>query len=61
MLRWLADRHGDDALRLQADRLERALGNVLAGGKMSTYDQGGTAKTSEIGDAVAAEVRGLAA
>ncbi len=57
MLRWLADRHHDDGLRRQADRLERALARTLADGGSGTYDQGGSATTREAGDRVAAAVR----
>jgi isocitrate/isopropylmalate dehydrogenase len=57
LLRWLADRHHDPRLLLQADRLERVLAGVLAHGGSGTYDQGGTATTSEAGDRVAAAIR----
>ena len=57
MLRWLAEKHADARLVRQADRLERAIGKVLAGGAARTYDQGGTVTTSGAGDAVAAAVR----
>jgi 3-isopropylmalate dehydrogenase len=58
MLRWLADRHSDPDLVAQADRLERAIARVLAGGTARTYDQGGSATTSEAGDRVVEAVRG---
>ncbi|HLM90905.1 MAG TPA: isocitrate/isopropylmalate dehydrogenase family protein [Thermoplasmata archaeon] len=61
MLRWLATRHSDARLGRQADRLEQALAGVLAHGGAGTYDQGGTATTSEAGDRVAAAVRGIPA
>ena len=57
MLRWLSDRHTDARLVRQADRLERAVGRVLAGGTARTYDQGGTVSTSEAGDRVAETIR----
>jgi isocitrate/isopropylmalate dehydrogenase len=57
MLRWLGDRHHDPRLLHQADRLERALAGVLAHGGSGTYDQGGTATTSQAGDRVAAAIR----
>jgi len=58
MLRWLAERHGDPRLSAQADRLERAVGATLASGTARTYDQGGSASTSDVGDRVAEAVRG---
>jgi 3-isopropylmalate dehydrogenase len=61
MVRWVADRHGDDGLRRMADRLERAVARVLRAGTARTYDQGGSVTTSEAGDAVAAAVRAEAA
>ena len=57
MLRWLGDRHHDPRLTKQADRLERAIEQVLAAGTARTYDQGGTASTSDAGDVVADAVR----
>ncbi|HTP53649.1 MAG TPA: isocitrate/isopropylmalate dehydrogenase family protein [Thermoplasmata archaeon] len=58
MLRWLAERHADPRLARQAERLEHAVSATLAAGTARTYDQGGTATTSEAGDRVAAAVRG---
>jgi isocitrate/isopropylmalate dehydrogenase len=57
MLRWLGERHQDARLTTQADRIERAIGQVLAAGSARTYDQGGTATTSDAGDRVAEAVR----
>lgn len=57
MLRWLGSTQADPRLVQQADRLERALADVLAHGGSGTYDQGGTATTSETGDRVAQAVR----
>jgi isocitrate/isopropylmalate dehydrogenase len=57
MLRWLAGRRNDPRLAGQADRLERAIAKTLAAGTARGYDQGGTAKTTEIGERVAAAVR----
>ena len=59
MLRWLADRHADERLGRQADRLERALSATIRAGSARTYDQGGTTTTREAGDRVAAAIRGL--
>jgi 3-isopropylmalate dehydrogenase len=57
MLRWLGDRHRDPRLLRQADRLERAIAEVLASGSARTYDQGGTTTTSGAGDRVAEAIR----
>jgi 3-isopropylmalate dehydrogenase len=42
-----------------ADKVERAVIEVLREGKVRTYDLGGKSSTSEVGDAVAAKVREL--
>ncbi|EQD58601.1 3-isopropylmalate dehydrogenase, partial [mine drainage metagenome] len=59
MLRWLGAKHADDRVTTQADRLERAIAQVLADGGSGTYDQGGRTSTSGAGDRVAAAIRGL--
>jgi isocitrate/isopropylmalate dehydrogenase len=61
MLRWLGDRHHDDRLLRQADRLEHTLARVLADGGSGTYDQGGTSTTSDAGDRVTAALRAVPA
>ncbi len=43
-----------------ADKVERAVIDVLKEGKVRTYDLGGKSSTSEIGDAVAAKVKEIA-
>lgn len=57
MLRWLGDRHEDGRMTRQADRIEHAIAAVLAAGSARTYDQGGTATTSEAGARVADAIR----
>jgi 3-isopropylmalate dehydrogenase len=57
MLRWLGERRNDAVLGRQADRLDGAITEVLARGSARSYDQGGTATTSAVGDAVAEAVR----
>jgi isocitrate/isopropylmalate dehydrogenase len=57
MLRWIADRHQDARLAPQADRLERAVGSVLASGTARTYDQGGPVTTSAAGDRLVEALR----
>ncbi len=59
MLRWLASRHRDPRLAAQADRLERAIAEVLAAGGSGTYDQGGHTPTSAAGDRLAEAIRRL--
>jgi len=43
-----------------ADKVERAVINVLKEGKIRTYDLGGKSSTSEVGDAVVAKVKEIA-
>jgi len=57
MLRWLGERHGDARMTEQADRVEHAIAGVLATGGARTYDQGGSASTSEAGERVAEAIR----
>ena len=52
MLRWLGERHGDDALVHGAARVERAVEDVLAAGQTVPRDLGGQARCSEITQAV---------
>lgn len=52
LLQWLGDRHADAAARAAAERIEKAVGAVLAKGHAKTRDIGGTATTREVGDAV---------
>ena len=52
MLRWLADRHADDALRSAAGRIERAVETVLAEGRAVPRDLGGSGRCTEMTDAV---------
>jgi 3-isopropylmalate dehydrogenase len=53
MLRWLGERHKDRAATDAGDRIEAAVGTVLAGGRIRTPDIGGRASTAAVGDAVA--------
>ncbi len=56
MLEWLAERHADEAAAAAARRIEDAVAYVLAQGKHLTQDLGGSARTAEVGDAVASAV-----
>ncbi|HLE95901.1 MAG TPA: isocitrate/isopropylmalate dehydrogenase family protein [Candidatus Thermoplasmatota archaeon] len=57
LLDWLAQRHDDARLAEASQAVERAVAGVLAEGKAVTYDLGGSASTSECGDAVVAMLR----
>lgn len=52
MLRWLADRHQDPALQDAAERIDTAVGRVLAERTAVPRDLGGDARCSEITAAV---------
>ncbi|WP_328587695.1 isocitrate/isopropylmalate dehydrogenase family protein [Brucella thiophenivorans] len=52
MLRWLGDRKGDAALIEAGDRIEAAVGRVLAAGETVPSDLGGHAKCTEMADAI---------
>jgi 3-isopropylmalate dehydrogenase len=52
MLDWLGQRHKEPVLIEAAERLERGVAEVLAEGKTLPVDQGGSARTTEVGDAV---------
>src|SRR5262249_53880464 len=56
MLEWLGRRHGQPALCEAAEGIERAVTRVLGEGLALPADQGGSATTEEVGDAVAAEM-----
>ena len=56
MLEWLGHKHGD-ALAVQAARaIDHAVERVIAEGRHLTGDIGGTASTSQMGDAIAEAV-----
>ncbi len=52
MLRWLNQRNGDVAVGQAADRIEAAVGTVLAEGRAVPRDLGGAASCTEVTDAV---------
>ncbi len=52
MCDWLGGRHEDERLRTMGQELEAAVAAVLSAGKTLTYDLGGTAKCSEVGEAI---------
>ncbi len=57
MLRWLADRHGDAHLHQSADRVEKAVEDVLSHGDAIPHDQGGHARCTEVTQAVCRRLR----
>lgn len=57
MFRWLGELHEDSRMIDQANRVERAIAQVLAAGTAQTYDQGGAVTTSEAGVRVAEAIR----
>ncbi len=57
MLDWLGREHGDERCRSAADAIEQAVADVLRKGKPLTYDLGGDAATSTVGDAIADRIR----
>ena len=59
MLDWLGDRRRDWLFKLGASLIERAVADATAQG-VRTRDIGGTARCSEVGDAVAARIGNLA-
>ncbi len=54
MFHWLAERHNDKSASEATDRIEKAVEQVLADGKYLPVDQGGTASTTDVADAVIA-------
>ncbi|MCI0381105.1 MAG: isocitrate/isopropylmalate dehydrogenase family protein [Gemmataceae bacterium] len=56
MLDWLGRRHQHEGQRAAAQRIDDAVTHVLADGNVLPVDQGGSATTREVGDAVARAV-----
>jgi 3-isopropylmalate dehydrogenase len=56
MLTWLGERNGDDETVDAAKVIDDAVGRVLTSKNSHTGDLGGKAKTSEVGDAIEAEI-----
>lgn len=57
MLEHLAHRHDDARCRAAAEAVEAAVAHVVAEGRTLTYDLGGEASTSQVGDAVVAALK----
>ncbi len=60
MLEWLGRRKKDPTLLAASETVERAVESVLKEGHVLTYDLGGSAKCSDMGTAIANQVRSLA-
>jgi 3-isopropylmalate dehydrogenase len=58
MLDWLGRRHRHSGLIAAAARVEQGVADVLGEGKTLPVDQGGSATTPEVGDAIAVRVSG---
>ncbi|MBT7943176.1 MAG: isocitrate/isopropylmalate dehydrogenase family protein, partial [Alphaproteobacteria bacterium] len=56
LLEWLGARHDRDDLIKAAKRFDDAIDRVLENPANHTPDLGGSAKTADVGDAVAAEI-----
>lgn len=57
LLDWLGRRHDQAELTAAAGRIDRAVSAVLAEGRVLPVDQGGSATTVTVGDAIAAAVQ----
>ena len=53
LLDWLATKHDEPRAAAAARHIDRAMGEVVAHGRHLTRDLGGSATTSEMGDALA--------
>ena len=58
LLGWLGRKHNEQKAIAASDAILRAVRKVIADGKHLTRDLGGTASTTEMGDAIAAAVQG---
>jgi len=59
MLDWLGMKKGDKKLNAASIRIEKAVEKVLEEGKILTYDLGGNAKCSDMGNAICAKIKEL--
>ncbi|HCK10459.1 MAG TPA: 3-isopropylmalate dehydrogenase [Candidatus Latescibacteria bacterium] len=56
MLSWLGERNEDEDAKAAAHAIDQAVGRILSSKTSHTGDLGGSAKTSDVGDAVASEL-----
>ncbi len=61
LMAWLGHKHGEPRAVKASQLMEQAMENVIKAGRVLTPDLGGKATTSQMGDAVAAEVAKLTA
>jgi 3-isopropylmalate dehydrogenase len=57
MFEWLGRRKGDERLVDASKRIEQAVAGVLQEGKTLTYDLGGNARCSQVGDAIDSRIK----
>lgn len=57
MLEWLGMTKGDEKLTCASLSIERAVAKILEEGRTLTYDLGGEARCSEVGDAIVAKIK----
>ena len=50
MLEWLGDKHNDDLLIEISSKVNQVVSDQIQEGKVMTYDIGGNATTSQVGD-----------
>ena len=58
MFDWLGETHDDDDCKAVSDFIEQAVTEVLKGDTL-TYDLGGSAGTSDVGDAIVGALESL--
>jgi len=56
LLQWLGRKHGEPKAIAAAERIRTAVDKVIADAKCLTRDLGGSASTTQVGDAIAAAV-----
>jgi 3-isopropylmalate dehydrogenase len=54
LMGWLGRKHNNAKAVAAAELMTKAMTKIIAGGKILTRDLGGTASTTEMGDAIAA-------
>lgn len=59
MLGWLGTSKGDEKLIRASEGIESAMAKILEEGKILTYDLGGNARCSEVGDAINSKIKEL--
>jgi 3-isopropylmalate dehydrogenase len=57
MLRWLGEKKKDDRLIMASRSIESAVAEVLSEGRTLTYDLGGSARCSDVGEAICNSIK----